>query len=456
MRRKYKITLIGMVLFGSFSLAWGQTQSTSVPYANTIAPFIDDQTFAVARLDVSRIDVGAFFNKALEFFSDDSKINAAILEEVQVPLNAAKVMVFQWQQVFLQAGGKEIYGVYSMNDVPYFFVVVPLKPGADVPMLKSWLATVTKGLDVGEIGQEQIGNMLVVGEKATIERIQRLSVASRPELADAFAAAGDAAVQILLLPTPDQRRVIEEMMPSLALPNGEIPSTTLTKGIRWLAAGVNLPPQMSLNVRAKSQDAQAARNLKHFIDQFYAYIGSIPEVQQELPQMNRLLDRVRPSVKEEQVVLTLNTQKMDSLFDEIRQSILPVFQEEICRDQCARQLRRIGNGLAMYHNDNDGKNPPTLKPLVDEEGVPSESLICPAVRARGGKEIYLYRGVDLDDHSPANMIIAYERKGNHKGYRNVLFSGGYVLRLTEEGFQEAVKKDNELRKKNKLPETPAD
>jgi len=456
MRRNYKIALIGIILSGLLSPAVGQTQSKPALYAHTIGPFIDNQTFAVARLDVSRLDIDAIITKALEFLPQEGRDEITIPEEVTVKINAAKAMGIGWQQVFLHAGGKDIYGVYSMNDVPYFFIVAPLGPGADVPMLKSWLATVAKACDVGEFGSEQIGNVLVAGRKETVERVKTLQTAARPELTAAFAAADDAAVQVLVLPTQDQRRVIEEMMPNLPLPKGEVPSSTLTRGIHWASVGVNLPPKMSLGVRVKSQDAQAAQNLKNLLDQFYAYISSVPEVKQLFPNMKELLQRVTPTVKADQLVLSLENQVIDSLLHKVRKSIVTIAQEETWQRQCRKQLRRMGNGFAMYQNDYDGKNPSTLKPLVAEEGVPPEYLICPAIRAKGGKETYIYRGVDLNPRLPSGMILVHDKKGNHKGFRNVLFNGGHVMRMTEEEFQEAVQRDNELRKKNKLPEKPAD
>ena len=456
MKRKYTIMITSFILFGLLCPAIGQTQSNAAQFANTIAPFIDDQTFAVARLDISQLDIDAIVKQALEFLPDQSDETSAIRKEITLAIYAAQEIARLWQQTFAKAGGRDIYGVYSMYDVPYFFVVVPLEPGADVPTLKSWLATVAQGFDIGVFDSTQIGNVLVAGRKETVERVKTMQTTARPELMAAFVAANDATVHLLVLPTLDQRRVIEEMMPSLALPNGDIPSTTLTQGIRWMAVGLNLPPQMSLNARAKSQDAQAAQNLKNLVDQFYAYIGSVHEVQQLFPNIKELLDRVQPSVKADQVVLSLDTQEMDSLFHEIRQSIVAIVQEETCQIQCRRQLMRMGNGFAMYQNDYDGKNPPTLKPLVEEEGLPPECLICPAIRAKGGKETYIYRGIDLNPNIDSGLILVHDKKGNHKGYRNVLFNGGHVERLAEEKFQEEIKRDNELRKKNNLPEKPAE
>lgn len=407
MRRNYKITLIGIVLFGMVSLAGGQTQSKSVQYANTISLLIDNQTFAVARLDVSRIDVEAFINKVLEFLPQEGRDEITIPEEVTVQINAAKAVGIQWQQVFLQAGGKDIYGVYSMNDVPYFFVVVPLAPGADVPMIKSWLATVAKACDVGVFGSEQIGNVLVAGRKETVERVKTLQTTARPELTAAFAAADDATVQLLILPTRDQRRVIEEMMPNLPLPKGEVPSSTLTRGIHWAAVGVNLPPQMSLNVKAKSQNASAAQELKNLLDQFYAYISSVHEVQQLFPNMKNLLQRVTPSVKADRLELVLTSRQTETLIQDILKPMFVVLRIEERLRKSRRQMKQILLACIIYAEDHQDQWPETLQILVEAQKLDAKLLVNPRIPPRKVGYVYLKPGPNRKKF-PAAHIVLYE------------------------------------------------
>lgn len=408
MRRKTTLIIPGMVLLSVLNLVMAQTPVSPVQYANTIAPFIDDQTFAAARLDVSGIDVEAFINKVLEFLPKESQDEITIPEEVTVEINAAKALGIQWQQVFLQAGGKDIYGVYSMNDFPYFFVVVPLKPGADVPMLKSWLATVAKACDVGEFGSEQIGNVLVAGRKETMERIRMLNSAARPELTAAFAAAGDAAVQVLLLPTPDQRRVIEEMMPSLPLPKGEVPSSTLTRGIHWAAVGVNLPPQMSLNVTVKSKDEQAAQNLKHLIDQFFAYISSVHEVQQLFPNMKELLQRVTPTVKADRLELVLSPRQTETLIQDILKPMFVVLRAEAILTQSLAHMRQILVACNSYANDHQDQWPETLQILVEAQTLDAKLLTNPRRPKQKVGYAYIKPGPNRKKFLTARHIVMHE------------------------------------------------
>jgi hypothetical protein len=80
---------------------------------------------------------------------------------------------------------------------------------------------------------------------------------------------------------------------------------------------------------------------------------------------------------------------------------------------------------------------------------------------------YIYRGADLNADVAPGMILLYDKEDNHKfkyegiknrygPCRNVLFYPDTVKRLSEEEFQEAIRKDNERRKVLGLKEKPAE
>src|SRR5262249_20875160 len=107
----------------------------------------------------------------------------------------------------------------------------------------------------------QIGSAVVAGKKTTLERLRQHKPAARPELARAFAAAGDATAQLLILPPAHARRMLEETYPILPKELGGGPATALTRGLLWAAATVETRPQLALRLVIQSQDAQAAQAL---------------------------------------------------------------------------------------------------------------------------------------------------------------------------------------------------
>ncbi|MCP4709530.1 MAG: hypothetical protein GY869_12960 [Planctomycetes bacterium] len=71
-------------------------------------------------------------------------------------------------------------------------------------------------------------------------------------------------------------------------------------------------------------------------------------------------------------------------------------------------LPMIGRAIENYQMDNEGRNPDDLELLNEFYGL--GQMICE----------YVYRGADLTSESPADLILVYDKAGNHAGYRNVL------------------------------------
>src|SRR5262245_720275 len=93
--------------------------------ANKIAPFVDPQTVAVCRIDVTRFNVADLFDKVATTTGVDRKELKVVQEELT-----------KWGGTFTKAGGREIFVLLSLADVPLqAFAVVPLPDGADADAL---------------------------------------------------------------------------------------------------------------------------------------------------------------------------------------------------------------------------------------------------------------------------------------------------------------------------------
>ncbi|MHC4308687.1 MAG: hypothetical protein ACYSSN_01965 [Planctomycetota bacterium] len=91
---------------------------------------------------------------------------------------------------------------------------------------------------------------------------------------------------------------------------------------------------------------------------------------------------------------------------------------------CRERLETIGERIEIYQNQNSGQNPPSLNVVnhFSQAELYKHANAGDANKYEGGECSYVYRGEDLDANTPVNLILAYDRSGNHLGCRNVLFS----------------------------------
>jgi prepilin-type processing-associated H-X9-DG protein len=111
--------------------------------------------------------------------------------------------------------------------------------------------------------------------------------------------------------------------------------------------------------------------------------------------------------------------------------------------QCSVNLRQIGLGLQRYAAANGGQYPAKLSVLIEDGTIPPAFLVCPHTGdtvapgadakaqaknlEKGGHLSYVYVGQGLTINSPADAVLAHEKKGNHKNSgMNVLFNDGRV------------------------------
>src|SRR3954451_14858884 len=93
--------------------------------ARFLAPFLDDQTFAVARVDLGRLDVVAFLTTVGRLAKLPEKDSQRSGESIG-----------GWVAKIKRAGGREVYVVLNLNDFPDApFFLVPLAQDADARAL---------------------------------------------------------------------------------------------------------------------------------------------------------------------------------------------------------------------------------------------------------------------------------------------------------------------------------
>ncbi len=353
----------------------------------TIAPFVDSDVIAVVQLDLARGNLGA--------------LAARLAGDRPTGIVAERTKVLPgWSERLRRAGARDLYVVISLDDLPGPpVVVVPLGPGADAAEIGRLLCGRGGGpAPFAFHACATIRDAVVAGTPTALERIRNLKPAERPDLAAAFAAVGDEAmgVRIVLAPSPDTRRVFEELVPTLPRELGGGPITELTRGVVWVAAGLDGPrPSFGLVIAAPS--AEAARALQRRGPALAAFLEKSP-FGRDVP---RLVSQLNVDVAADRVRLTADAEVAASLMDAVLQPV----RDAAAQAQCTNNEKQIA--LAM-HNYISSTRPKAMFPpayTTSKDGKPLLSwrvLILPYLEQEA-----LYKQFHLDEpwDSPHNRTL---------------------------------------------------
>jgi hypothetical protein len=349
--RTYTAVILVLALAGTAPASQGKVD----PDARTdaVAPYLDDQVFAVARVDLSRVKPEAILAKVADWGN---------LKPGE--LAVAEKMANYWLEKFTKAKGKEIYFVFSLADVQLGadhstpIAVVPLDEGADAETIAGLL-----GICFPKAEKPAKRRAVVAGSKAALKRIQSLKPTRRPELVKAFKAAGETTAQLLILPTPDMRRVIEEALPTLPKEIGGGPGKAVSRGLLWAALGIDLPPQLGLNLTIQSEDQAAAKALRTLIANFLKIAGEQEEVREYLPEFKKVADGLTPRRAGDRLTLTDKGENLAKLLAAFTQRGWQALRDA----QTSANLSRIGIAMHRYHDDH--KEFPAAA-TYDKQGTP--------------------------------------------------------------------------------------
>lgn len=234
-----------------------------------IAPFIDNDVFAILQLDLTQGELPGLARRVV----GDSP--AGLFANLKSGL--------QWSESLRKAGAKEVYFVFSVADLPGPpFVVVPLVDGADAAGIERLFQGDGTGPRLFGLHRfEKLHNAAVARSQVALERVRVAAAVARPELSAAFAAAGAGriAARLLILPSVELRRVLEETVPSFPAELGGGPITDLTRGMMWAASGLEVEPGPSLRLIVEAKDPVAAKALERLVLTGIDFLARSPDLQ---------------------------------------------------------------------------------------------------------------------------------------------------------------------------------
>jgi hypothetical protein len=312
--------------------------------AEALAPYFDDQTLVVARIDVSRLPAGTpITHRLLTTLKWDEARSKEIEKNIQI-----------WKDEFQKAGGKEVFVVLKLADLRRpLAIIAPVEESGKDKILAELFG---KFWHDPEVHPHRFGKLFLLGSPIMIEALKHSHAVERPQLAAALSAAGDGPVQVVFLPSKEQRRVIEEMLPNFPKELGGGSAKRLTSGVQWLAASATLEPKVSVNVVIQSPNADSARDMKNLIQLGLLMLGKLPMADDKpLAQhlgadFPKIREALTPGIQNDRLVLQLN----DELLFDFSAKLAARVQEEAARNRHINNLKQIGLAMFNYADTHGG------------------------------------------------------------------------------------------------------
>jgi len=446
--RRTVIALTVLLLAASLVMGQGRRFDPAAR-AKEIAPFIDDQAVVVGHVDLTRLNLKAAFPiiARMAKLTDDNDDR---------DLDSARALLEKFAADMVAAGATHAYAVISIADIPSDpLIVVPLRPDANARAIRGLLYS---GRADGPTSRPRyisrrrrprlpmqiqvINNAVIRCEHRVLQRVKAMKPHARAELAKAFAAAGDTAAQLLVVPTADSRRVIEAMMPHLPASLGGGPITAITRGVMWLAISADGPPKMSLRLHIQSQDAASAKALGALIpkavDLTLSEAGKESELRGMVPALKEVFPMLLPQVQGSRLALQLDSKQVETvLFDLL---VPPLRRARMLArlNLSASRLKFVAGAVALYRSANRRAFPPDLDALVSKGELNARSLISPLSR----KKAYVYIRPPAGRKIDGGTVIVYEDPATHKLDKTVvLFANRHVeIMKVDKHFRDIIKK----------------
>jgi hypothetical protein len=356
-----------VLMFVLFSITHLSNTSAGDSSFAAVAPLVDNQTFLIGRLDAQKLPLDKLQTRLTAIIDKISGDPNMVQNMAPIASHIQKV-----RTAFLEAGGQDVFVLVSTSYAPTptpFFVVTCADPGkleAVQSFVKQLLDASQEKLAVRKHGARS----LLVGQPRTLELLTALKTEPRAEVTAAANAIADAPIQLLIVPSADQHRVLKETMPSFPKPWENITGQVVSDGIQWGALTLEATPTLKANLVIESKDPPSAEQLKTVVATSLDALAQLPVVQQAILQAGQLLKLLTPTVQDKRLTVTVteDNETLQAISTPLVAAITAA-RQNARRTQSINNLKQIGLAMHMYH-DKYKRFPPaasydaTGKPLL--------------------------------------------------------------------------------------------
>lgn len=396
------------------SLVLGETKkpgNDAMPSA--IAPYVDDQTIAVAHVDMSKVDVDAIVNYLQELAPGSTAENDKL-----------KAAGNQWVKEFTRAGGKDCFAVFRLAIPEQAFVLVtPVRPDGNA-------ASMAALFTAAGLKTETRHGVVLAGDKESVHRLATLKPAKRSDLAAAFATGGTSAVRVAVAPPATLRKAMDELVPALPKEFGGGSTKSLVHGLLWAVMHADLPATPHIHVMIKTRDAATATEVDKLVHTVFELARkeiaehSGNKAGLDIERMTKLLT---PKIEKNELVVDLDKVALAEM-----KPLVAKMRQTAARQRAQNSFKQIGLALHNYHDTHKGFPPAAVQ---DKQGKPLLSwrvAILPYI-----EQDNLYKQFHLDEpwDSEHNKQFIVQMPAPYRGLNEQLNSDGKTTMLAFRGKQ---------------------
>lgn len=350
--------------------------------AAIVAPFMTDATLFVWRIDQTVIDIDATMNKLMEYLKKHLAKDAAdrdTLRRLQPIFDQLELDDMREVAKFLKVGGREVYILSNiaspaLRGDPFVFIVRVAKGAKPNDVLKVMAEQDERFGQAVALGAAAVMNgHIVLAHPALLNQIDPKTKQRQKMLAAAFKAVEGDPVQLLFTPPAHAARAVEEIFPTLPESLGGGPSTVLTRGVRWAAFGLDMPPVLRLRAAIQSEDEAAAKAFATFSDQL---LREYPLLADIAPLPKKIVDRLKLKRDGGRLTVTLSEEAIDAMIGDLLVAARDAGRRKNHRTS-AFQLRAIHNGCILHSGLNDGEYPPSIGAMLKDSYFFADMTISP-------------------------------------------------------------------------------
>ncbi len=382
-------------------------------YREMLAPYVNDDTFAVVCLNLESIPLPT---------DTENQIDHVIKLPSEVKdLGVGLLMAEGFVKKMKEAGAEQVCVIAGLGDLhdgggPLFVISANSGKGPDIERsLKSMLQEIIDHpasghwrTDAQDIEIRQAGGLVLAGTKGAIARYTSEKATSRDDLLGALAKLAEDKPTLwgVFCPGPDFRRVVRELWPklpgSLAPLRGELAD-------RWISleGSINLPPNIDPKLSLQTKDAEAAeifaklwRNLPMATTEFGDKGGPSRMVQ----GYAQLLVTMLPA-KVEGTRVNIGFPNEASQFAQLGSMFSEAADKSLEKSRRVERMNRLKQLiLAMFNFESAKKHLPPAA-ICDKDGKPLLSWRVAVLPYLG--EVELYKQFHLDEawDSPHNRPL---------------------------------------------------